>query len=241
MKVRALTVAVFRSIASCSSESSRSSHVIAEVSIDSSEGDLVERSKLDQAVTLLMRSRLVEANGDDLRLTPEGDQFWRRISHLPRSGIKKWISEAVAAYSRGEDLEWATSEEAWSDAHVLFRAAQRTRMTARLEILDGLVAAVENLHLVSTLVGGAADRSAAIAALEGFPLHLTRAQAQYVVDMRLSQRTALARLSLTEERDAIRAELGGATVDESPGGGEHSSGAWDARLQGVQSKSRVAG
>jgi len=210
VKVGALAVAVFRSVAERSSGSDRPglvSEIIAEVSIASPEGALVDRGKLDDAVTLLARSHLIEAEGDRLTLTAEGDHFWRRVSHLPRSGAKKWIREAVDIYSRGEALRWAISEKAWSDAQVLFLARHRTRITARLEILDGLLTALENWHFVSSLFGAAGDRDAAVAALQGAPFSFTKAQATQIVDMRISQRTALGRLSLAEERDAIRAEL----------------------------------
>ena len=203
-------MAVFRSVAERSSGSERPglvSEIIAEVSIASPEGALVDRGKLDDAVTLLARSHLIEAEGDRLTLTAEGDHFWRRVSHLPRSGAKKWIREAVDIYSRGEALRWAISEKAWSDAQVVFLARHRTRITARLEILDGLLTALENWHFVSSLFGAAGDRDAAVAALQGAPFSFTKAQATQIVDMRISQRTALGRLSLAEERDAIRAEL----------------------------------
>ena len=121
--------------------------------------------------------------------------------------MKKWIREAVDTYSRGEDLQWATSEKAWSDAQVLFLARHRSRMTARLEVLDGILRALDNWHFVSSLIGAAADRYAAVAALQGFPFVFSRVQANQIVDMRLIQRTALGRLSLAEERDAIRAQL----------------------------------
>lgn len=183
------------------------SEIVADVSIDSPEGGLVDRKKLDVAVTLLARSKLIEAEGDRLTLTAEGDHFWRRISHLPPSAVKRWIREAVDVYSRGEEVQWAISENAWSQAEVLFLERHRTRMTSRLEVLNGLVTALENWHFVSSLIGAAADREAAVAALQGGPFFFTKAQATQILDMRASQRTALGRLSLAEERDAIRAEL----------------------------------
>ena len=210
MKVRILAVAVFRYVAACSSgsgEPSAVSQIIADVSVDSPEGALVDRKKLDEAVALLLRTMLVEAEEECLVLTAEGKHFWRRISHLPPPGMKKWIREAVDTYSRGEDLQWATPEKAWSDAQILFLERHRSRMTARLEVLDGILRAVDNWHFVSSLVGAAADRYAAVAALQGFPFLFSKVQANQIVDMRLIQRTALGRLSLAEERDAIRAQL----------------------------------
>lgn len=219
VKVRALAAAVFRSVASSNSSGQEPlcvSDVIAEVSINSPDGALVDREKLDGAVTLLLRANLIEPERDGLRFTAEGDHFWRRISRLPPSGMKKWIREALDAYSRGEELEWTTSEKAWSDAQVLFLDLQRSRMVARLEVLDGLLGALENWHFVSTLVGLAADRSAAVAALQAPPLLFSKIQAQQVLDMGLSHRTALGRLSLAEERDAIRAELDRQSDEEPP-------------------------
>lgn len=212
--------------------------VVAEVSIDSPEGGLVDREKVDRAVTLLVRSGLVEGDGKALRLTAEGHGFWRRISHLQTSGMKKWIREAIDAYSRGEETRWAISDEAWSDAQVIYLEVQRLRMTARLEVLEGYLKALENWHFVSTLLGTAADRSAALAALRGFPLRLTEAQATHVIDMRLSQRTALGRLSLAEERDAIRAELHELVREETlPESKESQSGnpeGWSASVQDLR-------
>lgn len=210
MKARALAVAVFRTLASRSSSSDGSgpvSELIAEVSIGSPEGALVDRGRFESAVTLLVTSKLVEPAGESLRLTAEGDQFWRKVAHLEPAGMKKWIREAVDCYSRGGEARWEASEETWSNAQVRFLESHRTRITRRLEILDGLLAAIENWHFVSTTVGGAEDRSAAIAALQGTPLLFSKLQAQEVVEMRLSQRSVLGRLSLAEERDAIRAEL----------------------------------
>lgn len=223
MKAGALAVAVFRRVAAGSSGAGGAgpiSEIVADVSIDSPEGALVDRKKLDDAVTLLARSRLIEAEGDHLTLKAEGDHFWRRISHLPPSAMKKWIREAVDIYSKGEEVQWAISEKAWSDAQVLFLARHRTRITGRLQILDGLLTALENWHFVSTLIGAAADREAAVAALQGGPFFFTKVQATQIVEMRASQRTALGRLSLAEERDAIRAELEELTEDDSPNGGD---------------------
>ena len=210
-------MAVFRSIASpgSSSEDPRSvADIIAEVSINSGEGNLIGRDLFDDAVTLLVRTKLIDPEGDGLRLTPEGDHFWRRISHLPPSGMNKWIREAVEAYSRGAELRWATPEKAWSGARILFADRHRVLMTGRLEVLEGLLRALENWHFVSTLVGAAGDRSAAVAALQGSPFRFSKIQAQQIVDMRVSQRTALGRLALAEERDAIRAELAESASDE---------------------------
>ena len=203
-------MAVFRSVAARTSGSGEPiavSEIIADVSIESPEGALVDRKNLDDAVTLLVRSRIVESEGDSLELTAEGNHFWGRIAHLRPSGMKKWIRDAVDTYSRGEDLRWATSEKAWSDAQDLFLARHRSRMTARLEVLDGILRALENWHFVSSLIGAAADRYGAVAALQGFPFLFSKVQANQIVEMRLTQRTALGRLSLAEERDAIRAAL----------------------------------
>jgi hypothetical protein len=221
VKVGALAVAVFRSVAAGSSGSrgpALVSQIVADVSIDSPEGALVDRKKLDDAVTLLARSRLIDVGGDRLTLTAEGDHFWRRICHLPQSGMKKWIREAVDIYSRGEAHRWAVSEKVWTDAQALFLGRHRTRMTARLEVLDGLLTALENWHFVSSIIGAAADRDGAVAALQGVPFCFTKAQAIQIVDTRISQRTALGRLSLADERDAIRAELDELTEDDSPNG-----------------------
>lgn len=215
-----MAVAVFRALASAGSSSSARaepfgvSDLLADVSIDSAVGGLVDRGRFDRAVTLLIRSKLVEPHEDCLRLTREGDEFWRRLAHLDPAGMKKWVREAVDVYSRGEDLEWAASDKDWSQAQVLLQERQRSRMAARLEVLDGLLRALENWHLVSTLVGSAADRSGAVAALQGSPFLFSKTQAYNVVDIRLYHRTALGRLSLAEERDAIRAELEGLTEGE---------------------------
>lgn len=203
-------MAVFRSIApsGSSSEGLRPvSDIIAEVSINTGEGSLIGRELFDDAVTQLLRTKLVEADGKSLQLTPEGNHFWSRISRLPPSGMKKWILEAVDAYSRGAELRWAIPDEAWSDAQILFAERHRMLMVARLEVLDGLLGAIQNWHFVSTLIGTAGDRSAAIAALQASPFRFSKIQAQQIVEMRVSQRTALGRLALAEERDAIRAEL----------------------------------
>jgi hypothetical protein len=221
VKAGALAVAVFCRVSAGSSGSGGPglvSEIVADVSIDSPEGALVDRKKLDHAVTRLARSRLIEAEGDRLTLKAEGDHFWRRISHLPPSAMKKWIREAVDVYSRGEVLQWEISEKAWSDAQVLFLARHRTRMTVRLEVLNGLLTALENWHFVSSLIGAAADRDAAVAALHGGPFFFTKVQATKIVEIRASQRTALGRLSLAEERDAIRAELDDLTEDDSANG-----------------------
>jgi hypothetical protein len=204
VKVRALAVAVFRSLA----PSPRAvADVIAEVSMGSPEGALVEREKFDQAVTLVVRTGFVEAEGDTLRLTPDGEQFWRRVSHLEASGMKKWIRDAVGVYSRGSDLQHETSDAAWDDGRLVFLECHRQQIAARLEVLDGLLGAIDNWHFVSTLISSAGDRSAAIAALQGSPYQFSKTQAREIIEMRMSQRTALGRLSLSEERDAIRAEL----------------------------------
>ena len=210
-------MAVFRSIASSSSSSEGLrpvSDIIAEVSINSGEGSLIGRELFDDAVTLLVRTELIEPEEDGLRLTAEGDHFWSRISRLPPSGVKKWIREAVDAYSRGANLRWVIQEEAWSDAQILFLEQHRNLMVARLEVLDGLLGALQNWHFVSTLIGAAGDRSAAIAALQGSPFRFSKIQAQQIVDMRVSQRTALGRLALAEERDAIQAQLAESASDE---------------------------
>jgi hypothetical protein len=128
--------------------------------------------------------------------------------------MKKWIREAVERYSRGEDLHWTAPDSQWSTARALFQERHLKLVTARLEVLDGLLRAVENWHFVSTLVGTAADRDAGVAALQGSPFFFSKVQANHIVDMRLSQRTALGRLSLAEERDAIRAELDQLTTAE---------------------------
>lgn len=220
MKVRALAVAVFRSLATQSSSGPAGADVggvpdlLVEVSLNAAQGALVDRERFDDAVTLLVRSKLVDSRELRLRLTPEGEQFWSRVAHLDPSGMKKWVREAVDVYSRGEELRWVTPDEDWSDAQVLLQDRQRSRMAARLEVLDGLLRALENWHLVSTLIGSAADRSGAVAALQGSPFRFTKIQAHHVVDTRLSQRTALGRLSLAEERDAIRAELDGIAQTE---------------------------
>ena len=216
-------MAVFCRVAagnSGSAEPGSVSEIVADVSIDSPEGALVDRKKLDEAVTRLVRSKLLEAEGDRLTLMGEGDHFWRRVSHLPPTAMKKWIREAVDVYSRGEEVQWAISEKAWSGAQALFLARHRTRMTARLEVLNGLLTALENWHFVSSLVGAAADREAAVAALQSGPFLFAKLQATQILDMRASQRTALGRLALAEERDAIRAELDEVTEDESPDGSD---------------------
>jgi len=211
VKARVLAAAVFRAVATRSSESgapSQVSEIIADVSIGSSEGVLVDRRQLDDAVTLLVTGRLVEPDGNRLTPTVEGGHFWQRISHLKPSGMKKWMQEAVDVYSRGEEIRWSASDQAWSEAEALFESRHRARMEARLEILDGVLKALDHWHFVSSLTGSAADRYAAVAALQGSPFFFSKVQANHIVDMGLSQRTALARLSLAEERDALRAHLG---------------------------------
>jgi hypothetical protein len=237
---------VFRAVASATSGSGGSHNlpdIIAEVSISSPEGVLVDRKKFDDAATLLVRSRLVEPGGDGLRLTPEGGHFWQRISHLQASGMKKWIREAVDSYSKGAEVRWAIPDDAWSDAQVLFGELHRSRMTARLEVLDGLLTAIENWHFVSSLIGAAADRYAAVAVLQGFPFFFSKVQAVHVLDMRLAQRTALGRLSLAEERDAIRSELEELNLFEMPGASAATPEAGDgpeAQDPGVQDRDHLA-
>jgi DNA gyrase/topoisomerase IV subunit A len=114
-------------------------------------------------------------------------------------------------------------------------------MAARLEVLEGLLAAVQNWHFVSTLIGAAADRSAAIVALQGVPLFLTKTQAQHVLEMKLSQRTALGRLSLAEERDAIRAELDAVTDDEPSTSGDRFAWAEIPRIEDIPLRFRATG
>jgi hypothetical protein len=79
-----------------------------------------------------------------------------------------------------------------------------SRLQARLEIMDGILLALERWPDVSDLVSQCEDPSAARHALSAAPFMLSEVQAQHVLDLTLGRRTALGRRRFSEERDLRR-------------------------------------
>ena len=83
------------------------------------------------------------------------------------------------------------------------------RAESRLEIVTGLVLALDRRRDVDSAVEEAEDRADALRRLTGAPLEFTVAQAHSILDTTLGRRTRLARQELRREQQHLEAELEG--------------------------------
>jgi DNA gyrase subunit A len=79
----------------------------------------------------------------------------------------------------------------------------------RLHIVEGLLTALDELARVNELVGSAADRAAAKAALSS-ALGLSEVQVNHVLDMTVARQTQLGRSELRREAELLRSQLASA-------------------------------
>lgn len=82
----------------------------------------------------------------------------------------------------------------------------RQKATERLEIVDGLLAALSRIDEVITIIRNAKSSSTAVSALKK-ELHLSDAQAKAVVDMRLGRLAGLERKELENEKRSLEQTL----------------------------------
>jgi DNA gyrase/topoisomerase IV subunit A len=83
----------------------------------------------------------------------------------------------------------------------------RDAIVARLEIVDGLLWALDNFDAISGVVARADDSAEALRNLTCDPFPLSEVQAHHILDMTLRRRTKLSRLELLSERDHLAALL----------------------------------
>ena len=97
--------------------------------------------------------------------------------------------------------------------YALVDSDQLERLRARLEIIDGLLLALERWPEVSNLVYECEDRSAARQALGEAPFLLSEVQAEHILDMPLGRRTVLGRRQLSDDRDHTLRDINELTQD----------------------------
>jgi DNA gyrase/topoisomerase IV subunit A len=88
-----------------------------------------------------------------------------------------------------------------------FDGRERDAIRARLEIVDGLLWALDNFDAISGVVAQANDSADALRILTCDPFPLSEVQAHHILDMSLRRRTKLSRRELSSERDHLTALL----------------------------------
>jgi hypothetical protein len=88
-----------------------------------------------------------------------------------------------------------------------FDGRERDAIRARLEIVDGLLWALDNFDAISGVVAQAKDSDEALRNLTCDPFRLSKVQAHHILDMSLRRRTKLSRRELSSERDHLTALL----------------------------------
>ncbi len=83
-----------------------------------------------------------------------------------------------------------------------------------MDIVKGMVRALEQADAIGAAVDSAEDRDAARAALMKEPFNFSEFQAQHILWMPVSVRTKLGRSSLREELDKLELRLRDFTSDE---------------------------
>jgi DNA gyrase subunit A len=86
----------------------------------------------------------------------------------------------------------------------------------QLEIINGLIVAIEHWAEVSARILTSEDRSEARGELARPPLDFSPIQVEHILDMRAGQRTRKGREALTDERERLTRALAEATEDERP-------------------------
>lgn len=88
----------------------------------------------------------------------------------------------------------------------------------RLEVVSGLLRALDHRVEIDAAIEEADDRSGALRLLTGPAFHFTTPQAHHILDTTLGRRTRLARAELEREQEQLEAELRRLSgADGSPG------------------------
>jgi hypothetical protein len=157
-------------------------------SSDGTIGDTVE--VLAAAIVALedeLRSieRLRRIGDERAAPAPASDPTATRVS-----GSMSRSSTADAAYYVGDDPDE--------------RTRQQQRWLARLEVLDGLLVALDRWSEISETVAQAPDRAAALVQLQNPPWALTAVQANHILDIRLAQLSPRTQATVEEEATQVR-------------------------------------
>jgi hypothetical protein len=208
MDTLAAAVEIFASVASREGPGGiQGGPSIAEAVVDPSYPEPVSRSELDNALGGLIDAGLIEATNAGLSLTSQGRSLWKRMARMKEAGMQRRLAEVVTLRpATGVQSGWTCPDDDWAEAERLVRSDRLRRVRGRLEILKGLIRAIEQWEVLSQVVADAADREAAVEALERSPLSLSEIQAHHVLDMPISRRTVRGRAVLQEEADVLQAQ-----------------------------------
>ena len=181
--------------------------LIVEALVDASYPVPLSRSEVDDAVGSLIGAGLIRAQGSCLSLTGVGRDLWKQIARMKEAGMQKRLAAVIGSNSSGASPSgWACPDATWAEAERLTRFGRLERVRARLEILEGLIQAIDHWDLLSGLVASAADRHAAVEALRQSPLGMTEVQAHHVLDMRVTSQTIAGHAAIQEEAQALRGQ-----------------------------------
>ena len=172
--------------------------LIVEALVDASYPVPLSRSEVDDAVGSLIGAGLIAGS----RIMPKPDRCGPRpleadCPRMKEAGMQKRLASVIGSNSSGASPSgWACPDGTWAEAERLTRFGRLERVRARLEILEGLIQAIDQWDLLSGLVASAADRHAAVEALRQSPLGMTEVQAHHVLDMRVTSRTIAGRAGI---------------------------------------------
>lgn len=164
---------------------------------------------VEVAVDALIGAGLISATSAELVLTPAGKDLLQRVGRVREESrrLARIQEELATVPPLTASAPWHFGELEWASLLRRHTDEVRGRLSARKDIVDGLIVAVDRLDEINAAVRSAADRPAALALLTRPPFPFSEVQAHHILDMTVSRQTSDARMTLAQESARLGAEI----------------------------------